>query len=66
MLNLRNVDAVPFLFAQKVKEHWWKYVIPQYFPAYKPTEIEEWPADVILEHLAAINLLKPKGGEGNG
>jgi hypothetical protein len=55
------VDDVPFPFVKQARRFWWKYVIPQYFPAYKPNEIDEWPADVILEHLAAISEIKKDG-----
>jgi hypothetical protein len=57
-LQLGDVDDVPYSFVQQAREKWWKYLIPQFFPAYTPNEIEEWPADVILEHLAAISEIR--------
>lgn len=60
-----SVDNVPFSYVEKVRDQWWKYVIPYNFNGYKPIEIDEWPAEVILEHLAAIREIKrqTKGGE---
>lgn len=60
-----SIDNVPFSYDQKANRNWWKYVIPQNFPAYKPTEIDEWDIDTILEHLAAIREMKRqnRGGE---
>jgi hypothetical protein len=50
---------------KKVREQWWKYLIPQYFSAYKTEEIEQWPKDKILEFLAACQEFERqrKGGE---
>lgn len=53
-----SVDDVPFSYVKDVRKQWWKYTIPQFFNAYKPTDIEQWPAEVILEHLAAIAEMK--------
>jgi hypothetical protein len=52
------VDNVPFSYVQKANRQWWKYTIAQTFPAYTPMEIEQWSADVILEHLAAVKEIK--------
>jgi hypothetical protein len=62
---LGSVEGVPSFYVKKASKQWWKYVIPGYFPAYKPMEIEEWPAEVILEHLGAIQEMKrhEPGGE---
>jgi hypothetical protein len=57
---LGSVDDVPYSYTQQVKKEWWKYVISQYFPAYKPIEIDEWPAEMILEHLAICREIKNK------
>jgi hypothetical protein len=65
LFSLGSVEHVPFSYIQKANKQWWKYLIPQFFPAYSPMEIEEWSADVIMEHLAACGEIKRqnKGGE---
>jgi hypothetical protein len=65
LFELGGVDHVPFSYIEKARRNWWKYIIPTYFPAYKPAEIEEWTADQIMEHLAACAEIKRqnKGGE---
>lgn len=66
LFSLTNIHEVPKIYTDKVNRLWWKYTISTYFPAYKPTEIEEWPVEDILEHLAACSIIRKQEEEGGG
>ncbi len=65
ILSLGGTDSVPSFYVNQANNQWWKYYIAQYFPAYKPLEIEKWTADMILEHLGAIQEINASKGGGN-
>ena len=60
---MRNIADIPLSYIQKVNREWWKYEIPQYFHAIKPSDIDEWDTDTILTHLAAVKEFKEREKE---
>ena len=52
LTNINNVDG---RFIIRAKKYWWAYQIANAFQL-SPREVKEWPADDILEALAAIGL----------
>lgn len=55
-----SIDDVPHSFMLQKRREWWKYEIPYYFRAIKPSEIDEWDTDTILIHLAAVKDFKQR------
>lgn len=60
---MRDAQSVPFSYLQRVNKQWWRYRIPEIFPAYKPSDIDLMDADEILEHLAAIAEIEKREHE---
>lgn len=52
---MRGIDYVPQFYIEQANKQFWRYLIPEYFPAYKPEDIDLLNQEEILEHLAAIH-----------
>lgn len=52
---MRSIDHVPHFFIEQANKQFWRYLIPEYFPAYRPEDVDLLDHDEILEHLAAIH-----------
>ncbi|WP_264988022.1 hypothetical protein [Lysinibacillus piscis] len=52
---MRGIERVPQVYIEQANKQYWRYLIPEYFPSYKPADIDLMDQDEILEHLAAIH-----------
>jgi len=52
---LRGIEHVPHFYVEQANSRFWRYLIPEYFPSYKPADIDLLSQEEILEHLAAIH-----------